>query len=442
MFLPSSRRKRFSCLFVLCLIAFRLLLDLTYVFFVSKVFYGGGFYLNLNAIDYGLSLLIFILLAFAIPYFLHKPSDFFITLFFLFSFVPLSSYHGMTGAGLEVLLLNALVLLSLRLSQSGIFKTYRLRHLRVPYLKEGALFVVWGAIIFVFALVAWYFYSGAFVFFNLNLKDVYEYRADSSAAARIGLLSYIINWVFNSFTLFLISLFLWKKKYLAVILFVAIQVFFFGVSSHKSVLFSPFLVIGVWFLFKNKRSLYVLPLSLLSIVFFSIVLYASYGYIFLGSVFVRRILYVPAYLSYKYFDFFSENEYVFWSNGIFSSFLTDGYDKPLGQVVGDFIGTGVYANNGFVASGYAHAGLLGLCIYTFFVVLILRLLDALVLKYRAPVWFVVSCTVYPIFSIFLSSDLVVSLISHGLFVSILVTYFYITSIMNVSRIHNSSIVLR
>ena len=71
------------------------------------------------------------------------------------------------------------------------------------------------------------------------------------------------------------------------------------------------------------------------------------------------------------------------------------------------------ANTGWLGSGYAHLGFIGMLIYAFIIALILKYLDFLS-KYLDKRFILISFSGY-IITLFLSSDLKTVFLTHGLF---------------------------
>jgi hypothetical protein len=160
----------------------------------------------------------------------------------------------------------------------------------------------------------------------------------------------------------------------------------------------------------------ILPLS------FSLVLLAAYlwhqfsGNMMVPSMFVRRVFFVPAQLTFAYFEFFDDHPFVLWSNSFFSGLLEYPYDVSIGALVGQYVESSGNANNGYVSSGFAHAGVWGVLAYTIVIGAILRFLNVLG-RSGVPLWFAIALTIVPLRAALISSDLLTALLTHGLLVA-------------------------
>tara|TARA_B110000858_G_C17671803_1_gene412293 strand:- start:42 stop:326 length:285 start_codon:yes stop_codon:yes gene_type:complete len=81
----------------------------------------------------------------------------------------------------------------------------------------------------------------------------------------------------------------------------------------------------------------------------------------------------------------------------------------------------MYANSGFVSSGYAHAGFLGILAYTFVIGMLLKFVNYLS-NNSMPLWFAASIIIIPFIFVLTSADLLVVGLTHGMFISIILIY--------------------
>lgn len=399
--------------FILELLIVRVLLDISYIYFVSETFAYEGYNYDVNNLSYKISWILYLSVSLFTPYCMNKLSDFFFATATLSLLAPLTSIYGLSERPVFPVIISILSLGCVYYIAN--IKTIDKQQTNYnPNRQKAAVYI---SLFMVMYLVFWYFINGSFKNFNLNFSKVYDYREITSEASDIGILSYVNNWVYQVFSLFLIAYTILKKKYFFVATLVIVQIFFFAVSSHKSVLFYPFLVLFVSLYFNKTKSLTILPIMYILILSLSLYLFVKYEYIMIGSMFIRRVFYVPSLLTYQYFDFFTENVHTYWSNSILSFFISYPYSERITILVGDYAGTGASANNGFISSGYGHAGIYGVFLYTFIIGFILNLLNVIA-KNFTTLWFPVVVTIIPLRTLLLSSDLFTTLLTHGLLISI------------------------
>lgn len=404
--------------FIFFCLLFRVALDLSYVLFVSKVFFYEGYSLEVSVDRYLMSWLVYSICTILVRHMLHVISDYFMVTFLLAIIAPLSSMIGLGNYSVFPFFVVIAVFFFFKLFQYGGPLSPLMPPPKVPRLARGrkvSLYIAFVAVVF---LILWYFASGAVMHFNLNFSKVYDYREQSAELANVGVLAYLNNWVYKVFSVFLISYSLYKRNFLFFAALCATQVFFYGVSNHKAVFFTPIMIFGVWYYFRRFNSLTIMPVGFLLVVVGSLAAYLYLGEVMVGSLFIRRVFYVPSLLMFDYFEFFFNNQFVYWSNSVLSSFIAYPYDVGLPHVIGEYNGSGAGANNGFIASGYAHAGVMGVVIYSVILAYFIKIVDCVVIKSDIPTWLAVCMMLIPLRSTLIASDLLTTMLTHGLLIAL------------------------
>ena len=395
----------------------RLALDWSYLTFVSEVFSYQGYQKNEIGISYLYSWLGYMLVVAFVPVRLAKPSDFFLTLFAASYLAPLSSLYGISGWTSDPFWAScASFFFVLFLSNSSLVKS-----VRFPLVKDGARVGFWISLFFVGLLLFWFSITGAIFNINFNLSTVYDYREVNGEMINVGFFSYLNNWVYKIFSIYLIFWAAKNKKRGLLIVFIGLQVVMFGVSTHKSVLFYPLVVLFVYYYFSRHSGLFVYPLLLGAGVSLSLLYYFSSSDILIPSMFIRRVFFVPAFLTYQYWDFFEFNQFVYWSNSILSSFIEYPYHDRITKMIGFHMDSLASANNGFVSSGYSHAGYWGVFIYSALISALLFIVNGLV-RSKEELWISVAILAVPLRELILSSDLPTTLLTHGLLLAIFMIF--------------------
>jgi hypothetical protein len=268
-------------------------------------------------------------------------------------------------------------------------------------------------------LTVWYFATGAAFNANLNFTKVYEFRDANSELTDSGIFAYLNVWTYKIFGAFLFCMALHKKNYILSIFIFLFYIFFFAVNNHKAVVFFPLLLFSVYFYFSKSSSSLVIPLGFITVVMSGLGLFLLFDMQYVASMAIRRLFFVPAALTFEYVSFTHEFGYVFWRDSVLSVLGGYQHDLPLSFAVGNYIlNPELGANNGFVSTGYAHGGVLAVIFYSLIYGYMLRLLDH-VSSYGFPLWVSLALTVIPIRTALLSSDLFTVLLTHGLFLSVL-----------------------
>ena len=256
-----------------------------------------------------------------------------------------------------------------------------------------------------------------------EIGDVYTQR-EYSKTFTAGIISYLIPLVTKVMLPFYIIYFLLKKSITQAMFLIALYFIIAMILGQKAIIFYiVFYISSVYLMAKYGvlSFIYILLFMILSAMFIAY----TYNELMPLSFAVRRLFFIPAYNTYIYFLFFEANEFVYWTNNIFSMIYTYPYSDSIPNVIGNYKGTESHVNSGFLSTGYANAGWLGVLIYGFSVMVMVPLLATIRMDSRegqiafAPMFM-------PLLSIIISSDLVVSLLSHGLLFGLFVSLLYYT----------------
>ncbi len=407
--------KKAKLYFCLNVILYRVSLELLYVLFVVDNYASLGFFLTPNLENYFYSWIsLFTFLAFS-PNSYQRVREFFFLAALILIIVPLSSLYALGGR-------DHLPFFSSSISILGIYLILKLRlgpNVRLNLIKYGlptSLFLSAAAVIY---FIAWSLISGAIYNFNLDPMRVYDYRGTNAALMNVGLLTYINSWAFKVFNPFLISFSLLKKRYFLLAFLSIIQIFMYGITAQKSVLLPPMAIVATWLMYNKFTKIYYYPLLLSFFIIFSYFIYFAFSQPILAYIFGWRVFFVPADLTFLYFQFFIENEFVYWSNSFLASLIDYPYDVDVSRLIGDFQGTGWSANNGFISTGFSNAGALGVLSYSVLLIIILKAIEQFCYQGR-DAWFTISIILPHIISVLTSVDLLTTLLTHGFFWAIII----------------------
>ena len=403
--------------FIFSIFLFRVLLEFSYVNVVSIVFAYEGYTLDFNRVNYIFSWVLYIIALSFVKDRMTKVSDFFFITALLSVVAPITVVYGYDSSrNLAAVLMLIFSLIFVNWMTKINFISFK----RLAIVKNGLILVVIVSLNFVFFLVIWYWFSG--VNFNLDFTKVYEFRSGNKELASIGFLRYTNNWTYQIFNVTLLAIALLHKRYFFAFIVVVIQIYFFSASAHKIVFFLPLLVFSIWYYFRQTNSLVALPITYSLVIIGALISFYYSEDLFISSLLIRRLFFVPANHAFSYFEFFSNNPYVFWSNGVLSPFLTYPYDISLTHVIGRYIGNeGTGANNGYVSSGFAQAGYFGVLFYSFILGLLLKLINDMTYD-KLPLWFSISISIGPLRTVLINSDLFTSMLTHGLFISLIIIF--------------------
>lgn len=263
---------------------------------------------------------------------------------------------------------------------------------------------------------------GGLTNFNLNPEAVYEFRRET-AAAMPAIFGYIISNVANVLIPSLIALALYFRIRILAIAGLLASVALFGMSHHKLIVFVSLTVFGLYFFITRMRSLpklALLPLALVSVcaleVFYFAYIAPEREVALITSYIVRRALLVPPMLDVAAVELFSEEARYYWSTSRFGLGLAanpHGVTAPFLLGIRYFDDPDTSANVGNIGSGYAHAGILGVVIYSLFTGLFISFVNSIGGRVGHPL--AATLSVPLILVILTSTDLTTAILSHGLF---------------------------
>jgi hypothetical protein len=265
--------------------------------------------------------------------------------------------------------------------------------------------------------------SGGLASFNLNLFDVYQFRSLVNEELYVGFAGYLHNWAFRVLTIVLLAYALYKKQWGWFLVLVAVQVFFFGMSSQKKVLLMPLLVLGLFMVRKSSRLPEIMAFAVAALTVLLGAIAMLFDQLFPFSLLIRRALFVPANLNFAYFDYFREHGNVYLSNGILSGVISYPFEEVPPRLVsvalqGD---AGTWMNTGFLGTSYMHFGYAGMILFSGYVGLLIGMVEAATAG-RLPAWLGLSVVVIPFLNLFTEADLTTALGTHGLALGIVLLH--------------------
>lgn len=412
----SFEYKNFFFIELTILILTKFLLEYFYISFLCPHYSYSGFSFEMNIYKYLFSWFIYIL-GYIILYTQRDIKIFEIyLLLFLLYFLPNVVYFGMSSQSLvDLLILVIPFLILVKFNSNKKFISIN-KSLYGNYILIISTFFILSSV-----LINYYDKTnGNFVF---SFSEVYFFRDKYGLLSNEGIFSYINSWAMKIFSVVLFAGALLRKSLLGVLVSLFVFLLIFFLSGHKSIFQGLFLVIFFYFifLFENKRLLIIFGFFLFVLVVCILSLYLNQ--MIFGSLLIRRLLFVPVHLNFTYLEFFSMNEFIYWSNGILRNYIEYPYDVSPSRVIGEYLSKpDMSANTGSFATAFMHGGFLGLIIYTLIMSLILYIINFLILCNKN--FFAYSVVFIPIYVMFVSSDLLTSLLTHGLFVAVIVLWLF------------------
>ena len=398
-----------SILYFSLYVTYRILLDCIYVNYIYPVFDYTGMHMNGNTYSYVISWIVCVGI-YPLFYVNIKKNSFeglCVYMLGILSFVPTTTLLGLYGVDTKFFILQVVYWVFL----FGLI--YVLKPLKLPWFPCKQSKYIEGFWL-LFSTIVIVYVSGRYTGFRLHfdLIDVYGIRFEERDFNIPILLKYFHNAI-NTILPVLFILCLFNKRHKLAV-FIAFIIFLnFSIGGHKSIIFTLFLAVLAYYFFswKKKNLLFV---GLIGICMISILEPLIFKTGVFYSVFINRLLFIPSQLHIAYYNFFQENELLYFKQGILRWL---GFDSPYSLPIEFLIGgqnSGNYeirANNGLFTDAYMNLGDISVLVFPFILVFIIKLLGAAARGLDARLMFL---PVYVTVSALLSTTFSTALLNNGL----------------------------
>lgn len=309
----------------------------------------------------------------------------------------------------------------------GIVKTISSQvRFKIPQRKIPIWPVITISIIFIMICIAWIILRGGLGQMQFNILEIYSVREVAMSTFFVGPFAYFLNWAQKGFGTAIFALGLMKRSYILIAFAISTQIFFYATLGQKMPLAMLVFVVIAIYLSRSQLSAIALNGLIVFGLFLSAILFDWLGLqgLLMNSIFVKRIFFAPAEGAILHFEFFSENQFTYFSD----SFLHGVIDFPFFNSVMELISIemtgeiGINPNVGIIATGYQHMGYLGLFIYAITSALILSVFESI--SKGQPTWVLLSIAGLPMYILFTSSDLVRVMLTHGGLVAMFIIFLW------------------
>jgi len=418
--MPGSLKNGKIRYLLLYVLLYRLSLDILYIKVLSQSYGYYGFLVDYNWFKYIASWIITLVFSILINKLATKPllpSRVVIFFLFLISFLPASSFYGLSNKS-NIYFFYLTIYWGLIL-----FLGYFLLKRSLPKYKivcssntqkiKSKIFDALTIILGIYVFITSYKYNRLYL--TLDLENVYNLRVPAKEY-NFGLFSgYLLTWSVIVFTFAAIRYYE-KKKWLPLLIIFYLQLLLFSIYGDKTTFFYiPISLFGYKFITQEKIK--NIPVALIMLNIISLLEKVFLKTIFLTAFFQFRNLYLPAFLGEQYYQFFSKNPPDMLAQSVFRRFgLVSRYDTPIPNMIGLFTKRNLgYANNGLFGDVYANFGFFGLILYPLFYIGILKILDivSVGLDIKSYIALIIIMTItfvnIPFFTALLSNGIIFSL---------------------------------
>ena len=333
--------------------------------------YYGSFILNINILNLVISTILIFVFVLILPSRISRPSDLFLHIQFIFPVYFMLILFCVEDLSFPYVVQTLI----------SFFVLFSVIKIRVPFIKTPKIKseIISSSLSIIFIILLAILIITHIGFFNLNLNDVYKYRF-ALREIDTGIFGYIWLSFFPIVIGILLAQGLINRDKLYVTFITIACILIFGLTSHKFFLFLPWAIIGFYWILKRKNPIIWLLMGLIALSIMSLILDKIWLNGWATGLVIHRVFLVPSQLNYFYYDFFLNNEKIFWTDSkwlMLGEVITYPYDMPISRIIGGLYlnNYSINANTGWLAMGYSHAGFFGMAIYAFMIGLVLKFID-------------------------------------------------------------------
>lgn len=305
----------------------------------------------------------------------------------------------------------------------------------LPALRMGETFAIGSrtmllvTVILTFLFVVSFTAFGGLRYLNFDVRRVYEFRTEAYENLP-AIYGYFISMVTKALIPFVMVLACVHRAVWLALVMALCSVLLFALTANKAPLFIPLMVLYVYYFYPLGRisAWFVFGVFCAAIVSnLAIQLFLVAGSqlgVWTGAILGNRTLLMPSLINYAYYDQFIDGARYWWSE----SRLTFGLvPMPFPEISTNLIGikyfgsAETFANTGWIGSGFAQAGVLGVVLYSVGVGLIFLVIDGIARKYGPRV--TVAMFVILVLIMITSSDFVSMFLTHGMLLGLLLARF-------------------
>lgn len=419
----DSRDNRARALVVAGVIALVAAVHLSYQYVISPVYaYTKLTYASPNPAVYGALIAMIIALALIMPLKLARPADLILWVLYAVMVIPslLISYLARTlndtlqlTMGFVITGCFAAVIVAARLPTGTL--SDRIVKLR-PQVFWGAI-IVFSAFTYV-GLVT----SGALRLVLPSLTEVYGVRAEfAGRLASSRLIGYLVPSQANVVNPLVIATGLYLRRWWMVALGVIGELVIYAAAAYKTVLFAipVLLLVAVVFWKGRPRPSALIPWALVGVVGGSVIIDSLARTPWLTSLFTRRFMDVPGFLTGAWVNVFSQGPKALYAYSFLSPFFHYPYQLLPAHLVGAIAlnSPDTSANANLFADGYANLGWFGVAFESAILAVVLVLANKL--SHRMPPMVAFLLFVMPSITL-ANTSVLTTLTTHGLLLALVI----------------------
>ena len=360
-----------------CLLIYKISYELIYAYVSSEIFAYSGLTWHPIMWKCVVSYVIFLCLA-LLPEREGTVTKYLLNIYFIFTIIPMLAIFWQSDRSVYYILMCSICYLIMHIG-CNLYNDKNAKRIVVGNLFEK---VGISSLLIAFVLIAIMLFTAKYGIADsraFNLDNVYSIRSERKFS---GIWGYMINWLPYAIIPCVMCIGLYKKSKLQIVFSVLIQLYLFLFTGSKTTLFSIALIIFSYYLVsKNKSFTNWWALVLTGLNLFTTFIYYKTGELMPFAIFPIRLLTIPAVISNNHYDFFSQNQKLYFAENIIGRLL--GIESPY-EISSTFLVSrgGANANTGLFGDAYDNGGFLMMLFYSIIFVVILRYIERIYNRYK------------------------------------------------------------
>jgi len=295
-------------------------------------------------------------------------------------------------------------------------------YIRPPNLAPQV--IIRGAILVTGLLILLVGYVSGFKV-DFSLETVYDRRVTArESVIGGGLTAYSVAILGSAVSPLLMAYGYVKRMPVALACGIAGVLSLFSFAGTKHDLAAPVYLIGILCLMQKREQSpgAIVGIAATFLICLSVAHYFATGDNTISVYFIRRTLFVPAILTSLYWDFFDGQSHIYYGDSFLRWLHSSPYQLPMARLIGEayFHSAENNANANVWASGFGHAGFVGMTVSTVVLGLLFRVIDG----FSRTVDLRVVSLMISLFALSWSNGAIeTSLLTYGVLPSILLLHF-------------------
>ncbi|WP_346848496.1 O-antigen polymerase [uncultured Clostridium sp.] len=403
-------------IYIFYCIVYKIALDLIYVWVISPLYSYNGLVTDINLFKIVESYFLLILSTSTLELNKYKISSYYNVILHSLTLIPLLCLYGVmdeTRSFTYISTIAFIIIFYLSKKELNLNKfkiKVGFRKFKKSINKSYTIAIVFVSSLTIVTYILLYKKVGFSI--NLNFSNIYDLRSSFSEVLKnSSIFRYLFVWQSNVLNMFLLGLFIIKKKYYGIGVVGILQLWLFSSNGSKTTFFNMAFCIVVIYIYIKKKEIYNFVKFILATQLVTSFIYLITKNINILGIASYRLIYIPAQVAFYHNDFFQKNGFLHLSYSIMKRFIDYPYSIEPSRVIGVeyFNSINMNANTNFLGDAYMNFGLLGIIVFSIAIGLTFNIINKISLKKNKLMC--LSITITPIF-----------LLTNGAFLTTILTY--------------------